>query len=454
MPMLIDNPKSEERYLFSKQNVGICVCLFAIAFGVRFLVWQNNKIAMDGVQSVVTQMFKNDAKTLLAGNIRAFLAGPNPPSDATILEHPPGFSLFIALGYGIFGENEAFRVFQILLNSLASILVFAIAFRLFGLKTAVIAGLLVAIAPQFAYYSGIILPDELSVMPIHLAVFFLIRAISDKQIKSAVLCGVSIGLSCWLRANALILPIFFAAAILVLLPKNMGLRFALVIVASFVLTISPITFRNYVVFRSFIPLSVGIGTTFVEGLGEYDADGRFGLPTTDEGVMEMDAVLAGRPDYYGNIYNPDGVLREQARMKIGLAAVRANPWWYFKAVTHRAITTFRLERVPVIAHERDDKETTDPILYYLNVPVRLFQKVFITAIFLPLFVVGTILLLGDKQNRTKLTILAVVPLYFACVQSLIHTEYRYVLATPHILMIIAAFTLVEIYKIGRRALKT
>jgi|GEM_PF-1681063 len=439
--MLLDKPQIDEKSLFSKKMVGICVCLFAIAFGVRFLVWQNNKITMEGVQYVVTQMYKNDAKTLLAGNLREFLAGPNPPSDATILEHPPGYSLFIALVYGVFGENEVFRIIQILINSFASILVFSIAFRLFNLRTAVIAGLFIAIAPQFAYYSGIILPDELSVMPILLAVYFLIRAVSDKKLKMAVLCGVSLGLSCWLRSNALLLPIFFAAATLVLLPKEVGIRFALILIASFLVSISPITVRNYVVFHSFIPLSVGIGTTFVEGLGEYDTDGRLGLPSTDEGIMAMDSLRAGRPDYYGNLYDPDGILRERERVNIGLGVVRANPWWYFKAILHRGITTFRMERVPVIAAERDEKDTTSWIFYYLNVPLKLFQKVFITAVFLPLFLIGVILLLSQREQRIKLAILAVVPLYFISVQSLIHTEYRYVLATPHILMVIAAVSL-------------
>jgi hypothetical protein len=278
--------------------------------------------------------------------------------------------------------------------------------------------------------------------------------VRDKKLMMAVLCGVSIGLSCWLRSNALLLPLFFVAAILVLLPTRMGMRCALILIAGFVVTISPITIRNYVVFHSFIPLSVGMGTTFVEGLGEYDTDGRLGLPSTDEGIMAMDSLHAGRPDYYGNLYNPDGVRRDRERIEIGLAAVRANPWWYFKAVLHRGITTFRMERVPVIAPDRDEKETTNPILHYLNVPLKLFQRVFITAIFLPLFVIGTILLLRDTENRTNLTILAVVPLYFMCVQSLIHTEYRYVLATAHILMIFAAFTLVEIFRLCRRALKT
>ena len=76
------------------------------------------------------------------------------------------------------------------------------------------------------------------------------------------------------------------------------------------------TIRNYVVFHSFVPVSVGFGTTFVEGLGEMDSDGRTGMPTLDEGVMEMDAAHAGRPDYYGNLYAPDGIARVVAAIGI------------------------------------------------------------------------------------------------------------------------------------------
>ncbi len=415
--------------------------MFLIAAGVRILVWQNNKAGMNGVQYVVTGMYKDDARTLLSGEISSFLAGPNPPFDATILEHPPGYPLFIACVYGIFGENVSLWVIQILISSLASILAFFIALSLFDFRTAVIAGILIALSPQFAYYSGIILPDELSVLPILAAVYFLVRAVQDRQLTSAIFCGVSIGLSCWLRSNALILPVFFAGISLILLPKQFRTRFALILLASFVLTISPITIRNFLVFHSFIPLSLGAGTTFIEGLSDCDDDGRLGLPSTDEGVMEMDARNADRPDYYGNLYSPDGVERERERIKIGLAAVRDNPLWFLTSVAKRGTMVFRMERVPVIAPERDEKTTTEPIFYYLNIPLKYIQQLFITVVFLPLFLFGAILLLRKKEHQIKLFILAVVTIYYVCVQSLLHTEYRYLLPASHFLLIVSSVAL-------------
>jgi hypothetical protein len=107
-------------------------------------------------------------------------------------------------------------------------------------------------------------------------------------------------------------------------------------------------------------------------------------------------------------------------------------------VVRRGIDTVRLERVPVIETAYDESDTTDPWLHDLNVPLKAFQRLYITAVFLPLIVIGAILLLLKRESRSKLLLLSVVPLYYMTVQPLVHTEYRYVLPGAHILMIFAA----------------
>jgi hypothetical protein len=51
---------------------------------------------------------------------------------------------------------------------------------------------------------------------------------------------------------------------------------------------------------------------------------------------------------------------------------------------------------------------------------------------LPLAIIGLGLLIVKQQGRV-LIVLAVVPVYFFCVQSIVHTEYRYVLAVDYFL---------------------
>ena len=124
-------------------------------------------------------------------------------------------------------------------------------------------------------------------------------------------------------------------------------------------------------------------------------------------------------------------------MLYGLSVMRSKPVWFVRGVASRGISTFRLERVPAIAGERDEKETTPSVFYWLDLPLKFLQRVFVTAVFLPLVALGLILLAIRRQWREMVTIL-LVPLYYATVQPLVHTEYRYVLATPHLLMIAAA----------------
>jgi len=180
-----------------KRKWVICIFLFSLAFGVRLLVWQNNKTAIDAVQYVVTDVYKRDARLLVTGDVGAFVTGPDPPSDATIIMHPPGYPIFIAAIYSIFGENGSLRIIQILLNSLAPLLIFLIAALLFDERVAIIAGGLTAFAPQLAFHSAIILPDELSVLPILAAVYFLIRASNGTRMVMPLLFGFCLGLSCW-----------------------------------------------------------------------------------------------------------------------------------------------------------------------------------------------------------------------------------------------------------------
>jgi hypothetical protein len=68
------------------------------------------------------------------------------------------------------------------------------------------------------------------------------------------------------------------------------------------------------------------------------------------------------------------------------------------------------------------------------------QRLFITAVILPLVLAGAFLLSAAGRGRALLTLLA-VPAYFFCVQSALHTEYRYVLAIHYFFFILAAAAL-------------
>src|SRR5713101_4868779 len=327
--------------------------IFLVAFGVRFLSWQDNRRDVWRVETFVTAGYKESARKLLHGDLRAFV------SDLDDMAHPPGYSILVAGIFKIFGESDpAIEFVQMLCDSLAAVFVFLIAGELMSAGVAITAGLLAALSPQFAYYSVLLLPDSLAVLPILVAVYFLIRAIKHPRFRSFALAGILIGLSCWLRANALLLAPILACLVPLLLPRGRRLCYSLALVFGAAILIAPITIKNAIVFHRFIPLSLGAGQKLLEGIAEYD-QGRFGIPKTDPGIMRQEAVIYNRPDYALFLFGPDGIERDRTRIRRGMSVIRAHPFWYGGVMVRRGLSFFKLARVPVTNPEAPVSHTLD-----------------------------------------------------------------------------------------------
>ena len=324
-----------------KRLLVICGVIFLVAFGVRFLSWQDNRRDVRKVETFVISGYQESAQQLVRGDLRTFV------SDLDDMAHPPGYSILLAGIFKVFGESDtAIEFAQILCDSLATVFVFLIAGELMSAGIAVVAGILAALSPQFAYYSVLLLPDSLAVLPILVAVYFLIRAIKHPRLLSFALAGIFIGLSCWLRANALLLAPILACLVPVFLQRGRRLRYSLALVFGAAILVAPITIKNAIVFHRFIPLSLGAGQKLLEGIAEYD-QGRFGIPKTDLGIMRQEAAMYQRPNYALVLFGPDGIERDRLRIRRGLSVVGAHPIWYGGVMFRRAISFFKLARVPI-----------------------------------------------------------------------------------------------------------
>jgi hypothetical protein len=572
----------------------LCLTVFAVAFGVRLLSWHDTRGEVWKVQTVVAEDYRSTARILQQGGLRAFLSPQSPLADPNTLGHPPGYSILQALIFNLFGESDAsVQIFQIVCDALAAVILLLLVAGLLPRSVAFIAALLVALSPQFAWNSVLLLPDTLCVLPLLAAIYCLARAVKRPKIWTLLMAGAFVGLSCWLRANAMLLAPFLLLAVPPLFERGRRLSAAAAILGGALLVIAPLTVRNYVVFGHFIPLSLGAGQTFLEGIADYDGEKRFGIPETDMGIMRMEAEMYNRPDYYGTLFNPDGIKRERMRLAQGLRIVLSHPLWFSGVMARRGASMLRLERArltstqPPVTHsllltderapvwaqspaellsgaaERsaqarlelspdgqwlrltgDDSrygvqlssaptdihrdtdylllvpvrvergraslsvegegrvygsevvETVEgkrpdeqplkmiqlpfvsgsdaeriqvrvangaskpdsPILQlgsvklyelgpssylwtrYPRIVLRAVQRLFLTAVILPLNLVGIILLLRARRGRTLL-ILLIVPAYYVCVQSATHTEYRYVLGLHYFLFVMTAVTL-------------
>ena len=327
-----------------------CLVVFLLAVGVRLFYWQDTR--HDFVNQGMGEEYKAHALALYRGDWRLFVYGPDPPSDANVVKHPPGWPLLSAAVFKIFGPRDApLRFVNVLLDALAAVLVLLLALEMFPFAAAVLSGLLVAVSPQLAYHAITLVPDPTAVSPLLLGLYLFLRAAKRPRLLTVAAAGVMVGVSCWLRSNALLLPFFLAALVPLLFPRGLRLRPAAVLVATFLAVIAPVTIRNYVAFRSFIPLSLSAGITMIEGIGVYDEEGRFGLPDSDIGVTQWEARIYNRPDYLNTRFSPDGVERERRRVAHGLKIIRENPFWFLRVMTHRAFSMLRLARVELVAAE-------------------------------------------------------------------------------------------------------
>ena len=330
----------------NKQFLAACLLIFFLALGVRLLTWHDLRLDVWKVQTYVTSDYKYSAYLLARRNFTGFLY------DINRMGHPHGYPIVLAGIFRIWGDSDdAIQLVQIVADAVAAVVVFLIVFELLPFGIAVIAGLLTAVSPQFAYHSVLLLPDSLSVFPILLAVYLIIRGLKRPQFLGFVLAGALIGFSCWLRANALLLAPFLAVGLALISPRGLRLRFASALLTGALLVIAPVTIKNWVVFGHFVPLSLGAGQTLLEGIADYDSEQQLDIPQTDLGIMRQEAEWYQRPEYALLLFGPEGIKRERLRIARGFRVIRSRPFWFLSVMARRGVDSSRLDRVPLVGRE-------------------------------------------------------------------------------------------------------
>jgi len=321
-----------------------CVGLWLAAFGIRVLSWQDNRLDAGKVEWVIAAEYREAGTLISQGEISSYL------HNLYFMTHPPGYAIFLATIFKVIGNSETtVRMVQIACDAGAVVLVFLIATELLSSCTAIIAGLIVAVSPQLAYYPSLLLPDSLSVLPILLGIYCLAIARRHPRISLLFLAGAFVGISCWLRANALLMAPFLVPITPLLFKRGQRFAYSGALLLGTVLVIAPVTIKNLIVWHRVIPLSLGAGQKLLEGVAEYDRDNTLGIPKTDVGIVLQEAELQNRPEYARGLFTGDGIERDRARLTRGLSVIRAHPLWYLGVMTRRAASFLKLARVPLVS---------------------------------------------------------------------------------------------------------
>jgi hypothetical protein len=404
-------------------------------------------------------------------------------SDTSLLFHAPGYSIFLSGVYSTVGHNP-FNVqfIQNLINSTSSVMVFLIAGTLLTWRIGAIGGLLTAISHHLSYYSNYILPDSLSAFPILVAIYLLakFRLGQARPAWVYMLGGFMIGISVWLRPNALLLGPFLAFFIVLVFGgrwREMKRSWIIAVVA--MLVVAPITIRNYIIYHEFVPVSANLGIVLWEGIGDASGD-RFGAVITDQAVAEQEAILYGNPGYGAYWASPDGVKRDRQRINRSREVILSHPLWFattmlgrmgemfkysahaplvyrgcdqFVSVKDEGVVTAQLKDSPEKQIMNGDTSALGigKRLCWMRPLVRVFQR--IAKETLPLFAIIGLFIVFMLSRRRTLFLLG-VPIYFLLFQSIVHLEFRYTLPIHYFVFIFAATAWVAIavliYELARK----
>ncbi|MFT5369003.1 MAG: 4-amino-4-deoxy-L-arabinose transferase-like glycosyltransferase [Candidatus Latescibacterota bacterium] len=175
----------------------------------------------------------------------------------------PTYPIFIAIIYTIFGADYHWVLFvQRILGALSVLLVFMLALRFFGEKTALCAAAIAACYPALIYYTNLMLRESLTGVFV-LCIITLIwipQYISHK--KRLVALGFLLAISSMCRPETLLLtaPIYLILKHHPIRPFKNHLPSVLCIALPILVVWVPWTTRNYIQFGSLSPVTTGLGS--------------------------------------------------------------------------------------------------------------------------------------------------------------------------------------------------
>jgi hypothetical protein len=447
----------------ARRRVLLCLSVVLLAFCVRLLTAEfiGQHIADPAwFPYGIYAIFDNQAQDILDDKTNAFWVEDalSSPRAATAAVYPPGYSLWLAFIYRVSGARSALTVqsVQLVLDALSVLLIVGAGACAYGWRTGFVAGVLASLSPLLAFYGATPLADAPTMWLVVGGAWMLLLAAKRLSWRYALGAGLLIGASCWLRANGLLLGVWCALALLLFVRASwrVTLRLSVVFTLGVLLLVVPVIVRNSRAFHAFVPGGMGFGTNLWEGLGETSRAAEFGAVFGDANVIEQErAEIQLPPGTALELYWPDGLQRDRARMRKALSVIKAHPFWFARVMFGRMAGMLKYAGEPVPYFGTAGINVTSkkclPLVWQGGVLAALvnvlgmLQSV-LRYVLLPLMLLGTFLALR-RDWRVSALILTII-LYYLIVGSILHTELRYGLPMQALLFIFAALAVLEIVK--------
>lgn len=394
----------------------------------------------------IYKIFHTQAAAIIDGTASWFWLDPSQTAAAI---YPPGYSIWLALIYAISGDRSTHtvQVVQLVLDAASVLLIAEIGVSAFNRAVGIAAGWLAALSPLLALYGSAPLADAPTSWIVLAGVWMLIRALRSENTWWALGAGAMIGLSCWFRANGLMLGVGIAvvAAFCVAAAWQKRLIITAAVLAGAVILVSPVVIRNSITFGAFVPTGLGLGTNLWEGIGETERAAEFGAVYGDRVLLEKERAELGLPDgEHVTLYWPDGVARDRARTQKALDVITSHPVWYAGVMAARIWHLIKYAGDDAGIYGSTGVNITPSKCLppeWRVVPLTTAVTVIgwlqsaLRWILLPMMALG--ICLGLRSNWRFAAVLLAVIAYYLIAGSFLHTEIRYSLPAQALLIVFA-----------------
>jgi 4-amino-4-deoxy-L-arabinose transferase-like glycosyltransferase len=231
------------------------------------------------------------------------------PFRTHMIFYPPLYPYFLAAGASVTGSLEAARWVQVLAGALLVPAIAVAGARAFSARVGVIAGVVAAAYPELVWFSAHYWSETLFMVFLWWGIERLLAAgRGEGRVGAAVAAGLLWGLAVLTRETVLyFVPLAAAWLVWAARPRRVAPGAAFLVAA--LLTVAPWTWRNWVVFHAFVPVSTAGGQNLFQGNTDIPRD---------ETYVMVDAVQGRIAQYH-------------YALGMGLRAIRdRQPWWIFE----------------------------------------------------------------------------------------------------------------------------
>ncbi len=331
------------------------------------------------------------------------------PFRHKMIFHPPLYPYFLAGPYALTGSFAASQVLQILVASLLVPAVGRVGALTIGRQAGLAAAAIVAFYPELVWFAAHFWVENIFLVLLWWAFERLLVADRDGRIRDALFSGLLWGAAVLARETALyFLPV--AAAWLVWRRGLASVARAAALLAAAALVIAPWTYRNWVAFEAFVPVSTAGGQNLFQG----------NAPIPRDETYRMVDEVQGRIEQY-----------RYARA-MGMAAIRERqPAWLFEKLGEQMPMFWEAESMALIHVKRGAYGKVAPAAALALSAVMLLPYLAVL-----LFAVRGLLSLPRPRGMGLLLFFVV---YYNAIHVVAHGFNRYRLPVMPVLFLIAAW---------------